>query len=496
MKITEELIKQLWGITEQVVVDAVSAIYKYQKNNSYLPSYYNYPKAFFKGIEEQDIYKEMKDQIPAFNCGIPFFTTSSYDKPKKYGELLSSSDGQFCINCHTLNGFDDLLHLFIENKDVNKMIASEGKYIEGAVIRYIANVANRYLYVTKNFTEGEIDTEIVKSLIKEQLIRLYADSLEVSICVPICFLDFEVDEIKISERISICRMSNEFQVSRFNATHFESTQENQLVQCAAFMIQLKGYNVENKTKDALHNAATNYWSYPTEIIDDLFAAIRIATGSKTGYGQLLIEPVDWADEWTTDLHTVYGANIRAFNRNDLDIKFFQYNIDKIYNKDVELIKELFQIIREKRADEKHNKGFRKAFIAIERLNRCMLRETDDDTALDAIIGIETLLSGDTQGEITYTISNRISVVAAKLDSCLYAPEDARKSMKVIYGLRSDIVHGRDSSKNKTIIISGKEIQTKELAVEFLRYVLLFIMKNQQYLDVKQFELALDEAIEK
>ncbi len=134
---------------------------------------------------------------------------------------------------------------------------------------------------------------------------------------------------------------------------------------------------------------------------------------------------------------------------------------------VHLIKTLFITIRQKRMDSKHNKVFRKVFIAIQRLNRCML---------------------------TYTISNRISVVAAKLECCPYSPQDMRRAMKTIYGFRSDIVRGRDTKKNSMIAIDGKQVESKKLAVEFLRYSLLFIIGNQESLEVKEFEAAFDSAL--
>ena len=65
----------------------------------------------------------------------------------------------------------------------------------------------------------------------------------------------------------------------------------------------------------------------------------------------------------------------------------------------------------------------------------------------------------------------------------------------IYGLRSDIVHGRDTDKNSTIVINGTERSTKEIAIDFLRFCLLFIIQNQKYLDVSEFENALDAAID-
>lgn len=465
-----------------------------------MPKYYRYPELFFKGIENTEIFDELKQKVDTFKYGIPLFKSTDFNTPKNYGDLFTIIDGMHNINCYSLNGFKDLLAFFKENKDVNSIISTEEKYIDISIVLYIGNIVNRYLYVTENFQDGEIDGDVVKSLIIQQLPRFCMEKLPVNICVPMCFLQFEDDEIEVTENISICKMSDDFQISRYKVNNFESTQENEVVQCAGFMIKIKGYSVNNEGPKSLHNAISNYWSYPTEMIDDLFAAIRIVVGCRTGYGQLLIEPNEWADEWIANLLPIYGATIRAFNKNETETELFGYCIE-IVNKDKILpIRNIFKIISEKREEVKNSKkskidqGFKKIFIAIKRLNRCMLREDDDDTALDAIIGIETLLGGNEQGEITYKISNRIAVVAAKLKECPYPPDFARKAMRTIYGLRSDIVHGREQDKNSKILMEEKEILTKDLAIKFLRYSLLFIINNQEYLDVQKFEKSLDEAV--
>ena len=501
MKISEDKITRIFDLMETVVIDGIKAVYEYQSEKSYLPVYYRYPELFLKGIEETETYKELKENVDTFKYGIPLFHFTNYNTPNNYEDLFKTSDGKYSINCCSLNGFNDLLAFFEENEDVNKMISSEEKYIKTSLAVLVGNIVNRYLHVTKKFKEGDIENDFIKTLVTQQLKRLYDEQLPVDICVPICFLQFEGEEIEIAENISICKMTDEFQISRYKVNNFESTQENHVVQCAGFMIRIKGYMVENREKESLHNAVSNYWAYPTELIDDLFAAIRIVVGYRTGYGQLLIEPSGWAEKWVTNLLPLYGATIRAFNRNETETKMFGFHIETVNEEDVLLIKEIFKIIREKREEEKKSKknkneqGFKKVFIAIKRLNRCMLREADDDTALDAIIGIETLLGGNAQGEITYRISNRIAVVAAQLERCPYSSAFARSAMGTIYGLRSDIVHGREQEKNRKINKGEKEILTKELAIEFLRYALLFIIKNQEYLDVKEFENSLDEAVE-
>lgn len=54
-------------------------------------------------------------------------------------------DSQFGINCHSIDGFDDLVKLFYENEDAGKMIAAKEEYLESGVMCYVGNIANRYL---------------------------------------------------------------------------------------------------------------------------------------------------------------------------------------------------------------------------------------------------------------------------------------------------------------------------------------------------------------
>ncbi|MCM1236585.1 MAG: HEPN domain-containing protein [Ruminococcus flavefaciens] len=494
MKVADDLLKQIFDLVEKVCTNSIFEIYKYQENKTdpYIPKYYDMPVDFFSGIESEAL-STWKEIAPALNYGIKLYTYSDFSGLKKYGELLSTKDGQFNINITKIDGFNELILIYSENEDANAMKWEKDSMVYSVLV-FIENIVNRYLYISKKFSEGEIDKKILQELIADQLIRIYSENLRVSICVPICFLVFDEDIIEIADNISICKMSDEFQLGRAKACKFEATQENYITQCAGYMIKLSGYNLENKDRNSLDNAKNNYWAYPIELIDDFFAAIRVVTGANTGYGQLLIEPIEWADNWTADYLPIYGTTFRRFNRKD-ERKYWEYKFERIQKEDVEKVIKVFKEIRIQRESKKKNNPFKKVLIAIKRMNRCMLREEDDDTALDAIIGIETILSGNTQGEITYTISNRMSVVAAKMEKCPYSSTEARNAMKTIYGLRSDIVHGRDTDKNAKVKISDAEIDTKKLAIDFLRYSLLFVIENQDYLDVRKFEEALDDAMQ-
>lgn len=493
MLVSDSVAVNIVTLAIKTVKAGIKAVSECKKKHAYIPKYYQYPDRILKGFEDKEEYSDIVKKCDIFKYGIPFFRMSQYNDYYNYGALFTSYEGHDNIFCPMLDGFNELLVAIQEDSQAKSRFAENEDNLQNALISFIRNIVNRYFYITDASAELEIDESIVKKLVFQQLDRLIDTNLNVHICIPICCVVFDCEDIKITDTISICKMSEDFQTSRFNASRFESTPECNYSQCASFMIRLDNYSFDNKSKDTFHFVTKDPRAFPITVINDLFAAIRIVTGVKTGYGQLLIEPTNWAEKWTGNLLPVYGTNSLAFNRNDAKLSIFEYGITVINQPEIDSIRDVFTTIQANREKGK-NTLFNKVFIAVERLNRCMLREEDDDTSLDAIIGIETLLSGDTRGEITYTISNRMAVVAAKTNECPYSAADARKEMKKIYSFRSSIVHGRDTQKSNKVNIGEERLQTTELAINFLRYSLLFIIRNQEYLDVKEFEKAIDEAL--
>ena len=106
-----------------------------------------------------------------------------------------------------------------------------------------------------------------------------------------------------------------------------------------------------------------------------------------------------------------------------------------------------------------------------------------------------LLAGGTKGEITYTISNRIPVVFAHESNELYSPSNSRAIMKTIYNYRSKIVHGgKLREKDKFFEINGTKYDVAKIAVDFLRYSLLFMTEHQEFLDAKKFDGYIDDIL--
>ena len=68
-------------------------------------------------------------------------------------------------------------------------------------------------------------------------------------------------------------------------------------------------------------------------------------------------------------------------------------------------------------------------------------------------------------------------------------------MKKIYDYRSKIVHGgKLKEKDKFVEINGIKYDVPKIAVDFLRYSLLFMTEHQEFLDAKKFDEYIDGII--
>ena len=88
-------------------------------------------------------------------------------------------------------------------------------------------------------------------------------------------------------------------------------------------------------------------------------------------------------------------------------------------------------------------------------------------------------------------------VISKVENKQYLPTNGRKYMKKIYNLRSRIVHG-DKLKDKDIYIENNQtrIYIPKMAVDFLRIVLVFMIKNPIYLNVEEIDGYIDSLVSK
>ena len=296
---------------------------------------------------------------------------------------------------------------------------------------------------------------------------------------------FEEDTIKLTETIEIVRISEEIQKSRQQACTYEVSNEDWVAACATHMIVFHQYHFSN-TKDrySINRATKNYNSYPLKEIDKVIAAIRIVTGYSIGYEQILSFPVGWIDGFCADLIPLYGAKAHFVNPKEIEKYWMVLPVSKVNKKQSKLIQKVYYNIVNYR--ESVNNG--NILFALNRFNRCMLRNEPDDMAIDATIGLEALLVGRKRDKIKDTLSRRIPIVFHYIRDDLYTVSNSKVIMKAIYNYRSGIVHGdKLKNKEKYLNIKGKKLDVAIVAVDFLRYTLLLMTKHCEFLDVKKID---------
>lgn len=486
-EIIEELLKLTTNLTKEVAISA----HKYIGNNNSIRGFDKYPikDDFFNKTEE---LAKLYETVPMLIYNIPRYELKDFPVDKiQYGAIFYSFfDGR--IDVSKINGFDDLYNYIITTKDLRNAFFGDQDVSEGTLEKIISGIVERYLY-SINATDtipNDLDLRI-RPFIAEKLLRYISDKLKIDIYIPICLATFEDEIITLSNNIEITKIPEDVQKSRKHTCTYSSYFEDSVASCATHMIVIHDYYFDNKEWFSINSATTKYTSYPLNVIDNIMAIIRIVTGYSIGYQQILSKPISWIDSSFADLIPLYGAKTHFVNPKEYEKNWLSLPVEYINSQQIKEIKALYEVISTLNENSKNNK----LFFAMNRLNRCLLRDKTDDAVIDATIGLEALLSGGTKGEITYTISNRIPVIFTQVDGSIYPINECRTIMKKIYNYRSMIVHGGIiKDKDKKYAINNIDFPIEQVAVDFLRYTLLFIIKNINFLDASEFDKYIDKMI--
>ena len=465
--------------------------HKYLESHSRIVGYLKYPVRKIIFPKDNPKYSRFHQEIPYLLYDIPRYELKGFPEDRiQYGAIFNGY-GSDRINIASVDGYSELLDYINQSSDLKKLMLEEDKLegLEYRVKSIISGIVERYLYSinASQSIPDDLDDKL-KPLVAEKILRYIDPQLNIDIYIPVCLATFEDDNIKLSEQVEITRIPDDIQKSRQQACSYETHNEDWLASCATHMIVLHNYHFKNDEYISINTVTQNYHAYPLQVIDEVMAIIRVVTGYTIGYEQILCYPLNWIDSFCADLTPLYGAKSHFVNAKEIEKMWMQLPIKKISSEQASEIQKLYTIAFS-RTDDKSKGGLT---FALKRLNRCMLRDEDDDMAIDATIGLEALLAGGTKSEITYTISNRIPVVFAHEHNDYYTPQNCRAIMKKIYNYRSKIVHGATlKEKDKYHEINDSKVSVEKIAVDFLRYTLLFVLHNPKYLDAKKLDEFID-----
>jgi hypothetical protein len=203
--------------------------------------------------------------------------------------------------------------------------------------------------------------------------------------VPILFLKFEDERFQIDRDISVEKLSDDQLLAHGWRGRWDSS-DNSLVESAAtHAFFISGRFIDNGNWVVQSRAVMEPESYPVELIDTLFASLRIVTGFPTGYARMLTVPVGWASGYRANLPYFEGPTVKRYP------PWFEHGawreeVPTVSSEDLSLIRETFTGLQEV-LDTKNGAKMR---VAMHRLNLSALRTMDEDGIIDAMIAIEAL----------------------------------------------------------------------------------------------------------
>jgi len=490
--IDESIVKKFADLVLDVSKQAAIEAHKFIQTHDKIHGLGKYPEIKIIFPKDNPDYAELYEQIPFLIYDIPRYYEKEYPAGTiNYSGIFFNFTGD-CLDCTTLDQFLSLYDYVNSQPELKKLILQENNDLQYKLKRIVTDIVERYLFTTKATKDvpENLENEL-QSFVAGKIRRYVAENLNISIYIPICLATFEEDRIELAESIEIIKMSDEIQKSRQCTYTYESSKEDWVSACATHMIVLNNYHFKNAGDLSINSATQNCHAYPLQEIDNIIAAIRIVTGYSIGYEQILAHPIGWIDSFHADLVPLYGAKAHFVNPKELEKMWMNLPVSKVSCEQAHKIQQVYQNISKCEKDKnKHNLIF-----ALKRFNRCMLRNEVDDMATDATIGLEALLAGGTKGEITFTISSRIPVVFSHIKNEQFTPSNCRSIMKKIYGYRSKIVHGGNlKEKEKYIEINNVKFDICDVAVDFLRYTLLFMTEHQEYLEATKLDEYIDSIL--
>jgi hypothetical protein len=459
MEETVILDAELFRLTRDAVKDGLAYVKYRQEKGGYIGHYYNFPTLSWRenglpSFSTAPIGSGPLDYKDAFGgLGLlgrmPFATYEEFDKDNT---ASWKAVYEYFSKIEVLRE-----RSFFHNKEMSRV----------SVHLYIERLIDRYIHVYARLDFDENDFLLIYKPIEEGLL---SDKLTINILVPILMLGLDENEISLDDGAKIIRMSDSIQLARAPDRGFSYGRHPLVESAATHALLLSDYWLPNTS---VYSHYLDRTGYPRQTIDSFFAAIRMITSHKTGYARLITQPVAWTATYEANLPPLDLVSVREY-----PISFE----DGCWNEEVPTLlsdaaKESGRLFRslEQLSSERSKFGF-----AVKRFNLAHLRETDEDTTVDAAIGMEALLS-DSNEEMTHKLAMRVaalSTLEGRSD-----PVEIMRDVKQIYGFRSSIVHGdmNKIEKRREVVKAGNKISTAALALSTLGMVLRALARNPAYL---------------
>lgn len=473
---TEEIIRaDIYKMIREAVNDGLTVVQQFEADGKLIHRYFQFP------------------QMSQFSSGFPNFSKSFMEDnvPLNYKNVFGRtahrpesipSWQRFWEFAHT----DKFLTRFWEigphiQDKWNNPAHPELVEIHSIISVYgsLEELVDRYIHVSG---KKDMDEDIFRPIYQEWERSVFWEKLPINIVIPILGLMFSFDKFELGNNTTIERMADLLQLARNNRRTYTVSTHDTVIGAATHSFVLKGWIIENKTLDQREASLNDLGVYSSAIleIERFFAALRAETSAETGYSQIVVTPISWADSWQAHLPHVNVVTVRAYP--DHFEKYGWLKTPRTIDENTcKNVAEIFNALI--------NAPDNRLFLAARRLNAAVLRTNDEDSILDVTMGLETLLTSDTRAEVTYKLAMRATALSMVEKFEELTSKDVFEYCKKVYDYRSEVIHGSKKAKKKRIIKLGKEkeISTVRLGVNILRCAIKALSHHFEYLNPEKLD---------
>ena len=320
------------------------------------------------------------------------------------------------------------------------------------------------------------DHETLLAAYRERERSILATELTADLVAPLVLTNFELDKpLEVGDGVRLEKLDEPTQLARAREYSIEGV--SPLVSGAAtHAVVITGVRIDNSS------FVNRMWrgtlpNLPFKELDLVIECLRMVTHVLTGYAQVFLRPVGWADRWTHALPPV--VEVGVFRRYPASFDDYGW-LKKMTPVTAGQLAALPKVVG---SAQKAGKATR---LALRRLSLAGLRDNDDDALVDACIGIEALLSDDNI-EIAHKIATRGAAALATRSAEPIEAQRAFTMFKTVYGRRSDLVHGTGKESKSVFEPQGVNVRTSVLAVFLLRKLLLSQLTSNPSWTIKDLD---------
>jgi hypothetical protein len=469
---------KLFDLTSAMVKEGLGFVDNVRQRGYTIKAYENWPElSWSDGMPEFNFFTADPplDYKNAFN---PFWSLFLFDSDR-------SSDRLFEFEKH--KPFQDLKK-YVRSEQFPKHVFPNDLpdgLLDSALKLLIERSVDRFIHLNGG-TSFDMDKFLDVYLPLEA--GLLLEELPIEIQVPVLRLTAASDSYDLDGGISLAKMSDSLQLARAFRDHDTHEVNEHLLYQASHALVIRDHILPNAEYHR-HFGGFTLSLDTAEIVDAFFACLRIITGLDTGYAQIIFVPLGWAHHYEGSLQPLEGLTIRKYPPSLNPVSaFYGERFPDLSDAQVDVVRQLFAnilTIRKSRAD-------RRLQLAIKRLNSCYMREDQEDTILDATIGLELLLSDGDAQEVTHKLGLRMAALSTLVPDCELTPAEVFHNVKkLIYPYRSAVVHGDEKKANKiSRATPGGAATAVRLAIQYLGVAVRALAAHPEFLTTT----AIDEGL--